>query len=174
MSVAIRALAAAEAEARLDELADILVDVVAHGASVHFMAGFRHDQARAFWRAQLAALAAGQKLLLVGEKDGRLVATVVLTFAQEPNAPFKAEIGKMLVHSSLWRQGVGRRLLAAAESAALAAGCTLLMLDTETGSPGERLYRACGWTQVGIVPGHSFKTDGRLADATIFYKHLAA
>ena len=38
--IAIRALDVAEAEARLAELADILVDAVAHGSSVNFMAGF--------------------------------------------------------------------------------------------------------------------------------------
>ena len=39
-STAIRTLDAAEAKTRLDELADILVDAVAHGASVNFMASF--------------------------------------------------------------------------------------------------------------------------------------
>ena len=41
-STAIRTLDAAEAKTRLDELADILVDAVAHGASVNFMASFTH------------------------------------------------------------------------------------------------------------------------------------
>jgi len=47
---AIRTLDAAEAEARLGELADILVNAVAHGASVNFMAGFTHEEAKKFWR----------------------------------------------------------------------------------------------------------------------------
>lgn len=173
-ALSVRALDAAEAAARLDELADILVDAVAHGASVNFMAGFSSAQARAFWQGQLAGIAAGEKRLFVGDDGARLVATVMLTFAPQPNAPFRAEIGKMLVLSSLRRQGLGRRLLAAAEDAALAAGRSLLMLDTESGSAGDRLYRACDWTPIGKVPGHSFKTDGRLADATIFYKKLTA
>ena len=46
VSIAIRTLDAAEAEARLGELADILVDAVAHGASVNFMAGFSHARGR--------------------------------------------------------------------------------------------------------------------------------
>ena len=170
--IAIRALDAAEAPARLDELAEILVDAVAHGASVNFMAGFSSDDGRAFWRGQLPGLASGETRLLVGEAGGRLVATVLLMFARQPNAPHRAEIGKMLVLSSVRRQGVGRRLLATAEAAARASGRTLLLLDTETGSAGERLYRSCGWTEIGRVPGHSFRPDGRLAETTMFYKTL--
>ena len=31
------------------------------------------------------------------------------------------------------------------------------MLDTESGSAGDLLYRSCGWTEFGRVPGHAFK-----------------
>jgi GNAT superfamily N-acetyltransferase len=168
----IRTLDAAEAEARLDELAAILVDAVAQGASVNFMAGFSHDEACAFWRKQMPGLADQEKILFVGEQRGRLIATVMLMHAPQPNAPHRAEIGKMLVHSSARRQGLGRRLLAAAEEAALSRGRTLLILDTENGSAGEFLYRSSGWREIGTVPHHSYTTDGRLADATIFYKQL--
>ena len=170
--ISIRPIEATEALARLDELAEILVDAVAHGASVNFMAGFSDDEARAFWRGQLPGLASGEKRLLVGDTGERLVGTVLLMFAHQPNAPHRAEIGKMLVLSSARRQGIGRRLLAAAEEAARAAGRTLLLLDTETGSAGDRLYRGCGWTEVGRVPGHAFRPDGRLAETTLFYKEL--
>jgi GNAT superfamily N-acetyltransferase len=170
--VSIRALDAAEAEARLDELSDILVDAVAHGASVNFMAGFRRDEAREFWRGQLPGIGGGGTRLLVGEDGGRLVGTALLFLAHQPNAPHRAEVGKMLVLSSHRRRGLGRRLLAAAEGAALQAGRTLLLLDTETGSAGDLLYRRCGWTAVGGVPDHSFTAEGRLAGATVFYKAL--
>lgn len=170
--VSIRVLEAAEALARLDELADILVDAVAHGASVNFMAGFSRDEGRDFWRGQLPGLANGEKRLLVGDTGERLVGTVLLMFARQPNAPHRAEIGKMLVLSSIRRHGIGRRLLAAAEAAARASGRTLLLLDTETGSAGDRLYRSCGWTEIGRVPDHAFRPDGRLAETTLFYKKL--
>jgi len=171
--ISIRALDAAEAQARLGELADILVDAVAHGASVNFMAGFSHDEGRAFWRTQIAGIANGEKRLIVGDDGERLVATVILTFAHQPNAPHRAEIGKMVVLSSARRQGIGRRLLTAAEAAARDSGRTLLLLDTETGSAGDTLYRRCGWTEYGRVPGHAFKPNGRLAETTFFYKELA-
>ena len=169
----IRVLAAAEAEARLDELSDILVEAVALGASVNFMAGFSSDEGRAFWRKQLPGLANGERQLFVGDDGGRLVATVMLTFAHQPNAPHRAEVSKMLVLSWARRKGLGRRLLMTLEEAARKAGRTLLMLDTETGSAGDRFYRSCGWTEIGRVPGHAFRPDGQLAETTLFYKQLA-
>lgn len=171
-AAAIRAVDAAEAEARLPELSAILVDAVAHGASVNFLAGFSDDDGRAFWRGQLPGVAHGGKRLLVADNGGRLVGTVVLTSAHQPNAPHRAEIGKMLVLSSARRQGVGRQLLAAAEETARAAGRTLLLLDTETGSAGDRLYRSCGWIEAGRIPDHAFTADGRLSETTMFFKKL--
>jgi GNAT superfamily N-acetyltransferase len=171
--VRVRALGAAEAEARLSELAGILVDAVAHGASVNFLAGFRHDEGVAFWRGQLPGLAGGGTRLLVGEDGGgRLVGTVLLFFARQPNAPHRAEVGKILVLSSARRRGLGRRLLSAAEAEAREDGRTLLVLDTESGSAGDALYRRCGWTAVGGIPDHSFTADGRLAETTVFFKAL--
>jgi S1-C subfamily serine protease len=171
---AVRALDAAEAEARLGELSAILVDAVAHGASVNFLAGFTHAEGQAFWRGQLPGITAGSTRLLVADDGARLVGTVLVFLAHQPNAPHRAEIGKMLVLSAARRQGIGRRLLVAAESAARAAGRTLLMLDTETGSAGDLLYRSLGWVEVGRVPDHAYRADGRLAETTVFYKALGA
>ncbi len=166
-------LGAKAAEAALPALAAVLVDAVAGGASVNFMAGFDLDAAAEFWRGQLPAIAAGTRLLLVAQDGDAILGTVIVTFAPQPNAPHRADIGKMLVHSAVRRRGLGRRLLDAAEAAALAHGRTTLMLDTEAGSAGDVLYRRCGWTELGTVPLHSLTTDGRLAAATFFYKHLA-
>lgn len=171
--IVVRHLDAAEAEARVAELVDILVDAVAHGASVNFMSGLARHDAGAFWQGQLPGIADGSRRLIVADDGARLVGTVVLSFAPQPNAPHRAEIGKMLVHSTLRRHGLGRRLLSAAEDAARQAGRTLLLLDTESGSAGDRLYRSCGWTEYGRVPGHAFTPHGRLAETTMFYKRLS-
>ncbi|MGF7159403.1 GNAT superfamily N-acetyltransferase [Rhodoligotrophos appendicifer] len=173
-SVNIRSLSAVEAEARLEELGLILADAVADGASVNFLASFTREQGNLFWRAQLAGLATGEKHLLVAECGDRLLGTVMLILAPQPNGSHRAEIGKMLVLSSARRRGVGRKLLEAAEAAALSAGRTLLLLDTETGSAGEALYRRCGWIEWGRVPGHAYRPEGILADTTFFYKRLRA
>jgi GNAT superfamily N-acetyltransferase len=172
-AITIRSLHADEAAGRLLELSAILVDAVAHGASVHFMAGFSVEDGCAFWRSQLSGLENGDKRLFVAEVGERLLGTVMLTFATQPNAPHRAEIGKMLVHSTARRLGIGRRLLTTAEAAAHDAGRALLILDTEAGSAGDLLYRSCGWTEVGSVPEFSFTPAGQLSAATIFYKRIS-
>ncbi|SHF67955.1 L-amino acid N-acyltransferase YncA [Kaistia soli DSM 19436] len=172
-AITVRALTATEAEAALPGLGALLADVVAHGASVNFMHGFSAVDGERFWRGQLALIAEGQRILIVAENGADIVGTVIVTFAPQPNQPHRADIGKMLVHSAMRRRGLGRRLLAAAEAAAGANGRTLLVLDTETQSAGHALYAACGWTEVGTIPGYALTPDGRPSGATIFYKEIA-
>jgi GNAT superfamily N-acetyltransferase len=173
MSISIRSIDAAEANRQLTELSELLVDAVAHGASVNFMAGFSREEAEAYWIRQIAGLAAGDRVWLVAEREGSLVGTVMCIFAPQPNQPFRAEVSKMLVHSSQRRQGIGGLLMTAIEAAALKAGKTMLVLDTGEGSAGDRLYRRCGWTAIGSIPGYAYTTDGRPEAATFFYKQLA-
>lgn len=66
----IRRLDAAAVEGRLGDLAAVLVDAVAHGASVNFMAGLTEAEAAAFWRRQLPGVAEGETQLLVAEDGG--------------------------------------------------------------------------------------------------------
>ena len=170
--VIIRELDAVEAEARLDELAAILADAVAHGASVNFLAGFTQGEAAAFWRGQVPGLADGSRHLLVADDGTRFIGTAVLSKAPQPNQQHRADIGKMLVLSQARGRGLGRRLLAAVEALAAVQGRTLLMLDTQTGSAGERLYQSAGWTRFGVVPDHALTPDGAPAETSFFYKQL--
>lgn len=167
----IHALAADEATARLDGLAALLVHAVAGGASVNFLSGLGRAEAHAFWAGQIPAVADGARLLFAACAAEDVLGTAVLSFAPQPNAPHRAEVTKMLVARSARRRGLGRRLLVAAE-AALTARRTLLVLDTEEGSGGDRLYRACGWTPVGTVPGVAPTTEGHPAGTTVFLRDL--
>jgi GNAT superfamily N-acetyltransferase len=96
-----------------------------------------------------------------------------VVFAAPENQPHRGDVAKMLVRRSARRQGLGARLMRAAEEAALAAGRTVLVLDTVTGSEAERLYQRMGWTRVGVVPDYALWPDGRLCDTTFFYKRLS-
>ena len=52
-------------------------------------------------------------------------------------------------------------------------GRTLLTLDTEAGSAGERLYARLGWTKFGQVPGYAARADNSSREtASFFYKAL--
>jgi ribosomal protein S18 acetylase RimI-like enzyme len=173
MSIAI--LDATVAEAERDALAEILHDSVAHGASVNFLQPFTMEQARAFWQRQLPALRDGSALLFVArDKDNDIVGTVMLGMETPPNQKHRADVKKLLVHSRARRQGLGRRLMQAAEAEARRRDLTLLTLDTEHGSVAEPLYHALGYTLLGILPGYALAADGKaLQPCAFFYKQLA-
>ena len=88
------------------------------------------------------------------------------------NSPHRAEIGKVIVLRAMRRQGIARALMVAAEARAREEGRWMLILDTETGSAAESLYRALGWKETGVVPNYALLTDGRLSPATFFWKDL--
>jgi GNAT superfamily N-acetyltransferase len=150
----------------------VLIDCVAGGASVSFMAPLTPDRADAFWSEVIASAARGERLLLVAEDgSGRIVGTVQVVFAQYENQPHRADIAKMLVHRAARRRGVGEALLARAESLAQQAGKILLVLDTASSDAG-RLYAKRGWQRCGVIPGYALLPHGGLCDTTIFYRAL--
>jgi GNAT superfamily N-acetyltransferase len=171
--IAVRRLDVVAAEAAVPVLADILLDVVEGGASVHFMWPLARERAEGFWREVAARVATGEIVLLVGELDGRVVGTVSVHLVAIDNQRHRFEIAKMLVHRSARRRGVAATLMRAAEAAALAAGRTVGVLDTVTGQDAERLYRREGWTVVGVIPDYALTPDGELCSTTIFAKRLA-
>ena len=169
----IERLGPAVANSDIDALADLLLDAVAGNASVGFPAELSRKDALSFWSESMESVGAGRLLLLVARVDGRVVGTVQLGFARFPNGRHRAEVAKLLVNSSMRRQGLASELMNAAEAHARAASRTLLFLDTETGSPAERLYRKLGWTAAGVIPDFAYRPDGQLRPTTFFYKVLA-
>lgn len=168
----VRRLQAADARTHLDSLAAVLRDCVEGGASVRYMAPFSHDQARAAFAAVADDVEQGSRVLLAAFSGADVVGTVQVALAMQPNSPHRGEIVQLLVHRSARRQGIARRLMAAAEDEARAEGKTLLVLDTVTGDPAERLYDRLGWTKVGVIPDYALYPDGRPCDTTVFWKAL--
>jgi len=122
----------------------------------------------------LASHARGERLILTAERTTQIDGTVQVVPAAQENQAHRADIAKMLVHCRAQRQGLGAALLLAAEAEARRLGRTLLTLDTETGSAGERLYARLGWVKFGEVPGYAASADGSRQDAaSFFYKRLA-
>ena len=171
----IRLVDAQEAETRLAELAQILVECVEDGGGVSFLAPLPLDRAEAFWRGVCQGLRAGDRLMLVAEEPGtrRVVGTVQVALAWQDNAPHRGEVCKMLVGRAWRGRGIGTGLLHAAEAAARGAGRTLLTLDTFTGGAAERFYARLGWTRVGVIPKYALFPHGGLGGTTIFYRDLS-
>jgi GNAT superfamily N-acetyltransferase len=172
-SVTIRRLDADEAGQCVEALAEVLIDCVQGGASVGFMWPLPRERALAFWRGVAAAVARGERVLLVAQDArGRVVGTVQMVVSLPDNQPHRADIAKMLVKREARRQGIAQQLMAAIDGEARAAGKSVLVLDTVTGGDAERLYERARWQRAGVVPKYALMPDGSFCSTTYFYKHL--
>jgi ribosomal protein S18 acetylase RimI-like enzyme len=163
-------LTAAQLRDRLPELADLLLDTVAGGNSLGFLASLDHDEAAAWWHSLLPAVEAGDLTVWVTAAAGRVEGTVALRRETKPNGRHRGEVVKLMVHRDARGRGLARTLLAALEEHAAREGLRLLVLDTETGSPAQHVYRATGWTEAGTVPDYATDPDGVPRPTTIYYK----
>lgn len=161
-----------EAASQVPALAGVLLDCVAGGASVGFMASLTRESAEAYFAKWVRSAQLGERVLLGAFVDGALVGTVQVLLSTAPNQPHRADIAKMLVTRAARGRGIGALLLTAAEEAARLVGKSLLVLDTVSGSAGERLYARLGWTRAGSIPDYALFPDGRFCDTTIFWKKL--
>ena len=153
-------------------LCEVLIDCVEGGASVSFMRPMTLAKAADFWRGVAASVARGERALIVAEDSGgRILGTAQALWAEAENQPHRADIAKMLVHSSARRLGVGAAVLRAAENAARESGRNVLVLDTASDA-AERLYERCGWQRVGTIPEFALMPDGMRCDTVVYYKRL--
>ena len=172
--VAICVLSPREAKEQIGALSAVLIDCVEGGASVGFMAPLSQDRANAFWRGVAEGVTAGERILLAARdgSDGQIIGTVQVVLRQPENQPHRADLAKMLVHRRARNRGVGAALMRSAEEAARAAGKTVLVLDTVTGSNAERLYTRLGWQKSGVIPNYALWPQGGFCDTTVFYKQI--
>jgi GNAT superfamily N-acetyltransferase len=157
----------------IGDLSELLVDAVQGGASVGFIRPFTREAAGAWWRTLADGVASGELVILVAREGPRVVGTVQLHLVQKPNAPHRAEVAKLLVHSRARRKGVGRLLMDALEETARRESRSLLVLDTETESDAEHFYAALGWTRAAVIPHWAENPAGGLRGTTIYYKELS-
>lgn len=152
------------------ELALLLLDATAAGASIGFLDSTTLEEAQEWWRRNISE----RTILLVTRDDDGITGTVQLRPAPMPNQPHRADVAKLLVHRRARRQRLGAMLMQEIERRARSAGFTLLVLDTKRGDAAETLYRRTGWTEVGVIPGYALNPDGSLCDTVVFYKDLSA
>ncbi|GAA4893975.1 GNAT family N-acetyltransferase [Streptomyces coeruleoprunus] len=170
----IEPLTAARIRAEAGEgLAVLLQDAVHSGASVGFLAPLEATDAASWWLSAAEEAESGARSVWAARGPGEAVLGVVtLVRASYPNQRHRGEISKLLVHRAARGRGLGRTLLETAERAAAEAGLTLLVLDTESGSPAEGLYRTAGWTRAGTIPGYAGDPAGVPRPTTYYYKAL--
>jgi ribosomal protein S18 acetylase RimI-like enzyme len=161
-----------EASKRLNGLVALLRDCVESGASVGFLAPLQPGEAEAYWASVADCLAEGSRVLLAALDGDLLVGCVQLDYATRPNASHRAEVMKLMVHTSARNRGIGRALMKQAAAVAARSGRTLLVLDTRSGDPSESLYTRLGYTTAGVIPGYARSASGQLHATTIMYQHL--
>lgn len=156
----------------LDDLREILLDAVAGGFSIGFLSDLDADGADRFWRALLDDLGSHRRIW-VARLDDRIVGTVQFERCTKPNGRHRAEVQKLLVHSTMRGRGVARRLMDTLESAARDEGLRLLFLDTFEHSSAERFYTHLGWQRAGVIPDYAAAPDGTLGATVLFYRLLS-
>ncbi|PFH11897.1 acetyltransferase (GNAT) family protein [Collimonas sp. PA-H2] len=171
-NIQIHRVSALEDMALLGGLSELLVDCVDGGASVSFMQPLSQARAENFWRSLAASVAAGERILLTAQdQHGAVLGTVQVVLSQPENQPHRADVAKLLVHRKARKQGLGEKLMIAAEQAAAGAGKSVLVLDTASDS-AERLYKRLGWQVSGVIPDYALLPQGGLCATTIFYKNI--
>ena len=171
MEIAIRSLNACRQT--YAQLTTLLVDVVAAGGSVSFMAPLEPDSARAFWEHAFAAAGRGQRIVL-GAWDGDVLAgSVTLILDCPPNQPHRAEIAKLMTRPAYRGRGVASELIRAAEACAVRLAKTLLVLDTASEGGAASLYERFGFTFAGEIPDYALKPHGGLTGTRLYWKRLS-
>ncbi|WP_075290534.1 GNAT family N-acetyltransferase [Pararhizobium arenae] len=172
--ISLNVLSAAETEAALPALCEILSDCVEGGASVGFLSPYRPADAMPYWETVASAVAAGDTVLVVARLNDEILGTVQLGIGTMPNQPHRADLKKLLVHRRGRGQGLARLLMERAEIEARHHKRHVLVLDTATGSPAEAIYTRLGWQRVGVIPQYALMPDGSYCGSTFFYKSLGA
>lgn len=156
-------------ERALPQLTALLIDSVERGASVGFLTPLTEAEAQRYWQGVLARLGPFHKLWLLHEGE-QLLGTVQLALCEKPNGRHRAEVQKLFVHSGARGRGLASVLLKALEQGARLSGCSLLVLDTETGSKAEQVYQHLGWQRAGEIPAYASSPTGLLHPTSLYYK----
>jgi ribosomal protein S18 acetylase RimI-like enzyme len=154
------------------ELADLLIETVAHGGSVSFMHPLALHPAMAFWESSLSAAVRGERVVLGASDNGVLIGTVTLLLDCPPNQPHRAEIAKLMTRVDRRGQGIAYALMLEAERIAVDRGRTLLTLDTAVEEGAAGLYEKLGFQKAGVIPDYALKPHGGLTGTIIYWKRV--
>lgn len=113
----------------------------------------REDKDAALYDAAFAAMQAeGANTLVVGEREGEIVATYQITFITglSHRATRRAQVESVRVATHLRGQGIGHQLMEDAERRAVAGGCAMVQLTTHASRNRAREF----YDAVGYDPTH--------------------
>jgi acetyltransferase len=172
-SIRVELMSAADLEAALPRLVELLREAVNGGASLGFLPPLGQEEARDYWQALLPELQAGSRLLLAAYSQDCVVSSGQLSLPSWSNGRHRAVLQKMFVSAAFRRQGIGRLLLAELQALARARGRSLLLIDARRGDAAERLYKGLGYREFGVIPGYSVGENGERYDNVCMYQEIA-
>jgi acetyltransferase len=169
-AIDVRNVGAPELRARRDEFVALLADAVDSGASVGYVLPHATAEYEKYWDDVGATVGAGERVVLICERDGRIIGAVQFAPCTKPNGRHRGEVQKLLVLRRARGAGIGARLMRDVEALAVHRGHRLLLLDTRADSDAERLYGKLGWQPYGAVPDYATDPDGAPAECVFFFK----
>ncbi|MEE4490117.1 GNAT family N-acetyltransferase [Streptomyces sp. NPDC050529] len=152
-----------------DGIAALWADVSNAGGAVGFVPPVTAEDVRPELVKHLVAMAEERTRLLVGyDEDGAIAATAFLTHNAHRLMKHWLWIYTVMVHPRHQGRGYGRDLMAAAADAARTIdGIEAIRLTCRGGTGADRFYGACGYKEVGRVPGAIRVADGDDRDDVI-------
>jgi ribosomal protein S18 acetylase RimI-like enzyme len=151
-----------------EELTELLIKVVAEGASIGFLPPLDREAANSYWTTVMAP----EVILFVARVNQQIAGTVQLHLCTKQNGTHRAEIAKLMTHPDFRRNGVGRALMEIAEERAKQESRSLLVLDTREGDVSNKLYTSIGYVKAGRIPHFAQSPTGELNATILYYKEL--
>ena len=138
-----------------DGITALWTDVSNAGGAVGFVPPVTAEDVRPELVKHLVAMEEGRTRLLVGyDEDGAVAATAFLTLNTHRLMRHWLWAYTVMVHPRHQGRGYGRDLMAAAADAARTIdGVEAIRLTCRGGTGADRFYGACGYKEVGRVPG---------------------
>ncbi|MFG2224344.1 GNAT family N-acetyltransferase [Streptomyces sp. NPDC048644] len=157
-----------------DGLLTLWADVSNAGGAVGFVPPVTPEEIRPDLLRHLTAMAEGRERLVVGrDADGRVLATAFLALNSHRLMRHWLWVYTVMVHPSLQGQGAGRALMDAVDDAARSIdGITGIRLTCRGGTGISRFYAACGYKEVGRVPGAIKVADDDFRDDITMWREL--
>ncbi|MCK8681179.1 GNAT family N-acetyltransferase [Streptomyces lichenis] len=145
-----------------DGVLALWADVTNAGGAVGFVPPVTPEDIRPEWVRHLTALSEGRDRLLVGrDEHGAVAATAFIAFNTHRLMRHWVWLHTVMVHPAHQGKGYGRELMAAAEKAVRGFdSIEAIRLGCRGGLGLERFYAACGYREVGRVPGAIRVADG--------------
>ncbi|KAL2158922.1 hypothetical protein VTH06DRAFT_2952 [Thermothelomyces fergusii] len=146
-----------------------------------FLPPLTNEKLLPWWKERIAEAAAGVRVIVLllpeatlGKKPlgTDLRGLAMLELAQSETGSFRGRIDAVLVDRRHRRQGGAKALVAALEYEAAKRGRSVLLVDTETDSVAELVFKKLGYIEIGKVPHFSRALSNGKKGGTFFYKEF--